>query len=600
MSLLTRLKNAILPRTMQAGAYEATSTARRVEDWGSTGYGPNAALDHAPIGRARSQDAARNNPWIRRAIRLLVSHEIGCGIQPRPTIADPGLRNEVLTLWNRWVQEADADGVLDFYAQQALLARARYESGEVFVRLRTRRPEDGLSVPLQLQLIEADLLPTYFNQALIGPNIRQGIERNAIGQRVAYWFYREHPGDLSGVALLNDLSRVPASEILHHYQPQRPGQLRGEPSTLSTLLRARNLDQFESAELTRKKIKARFAGVIYKENIEDAPLMAEGSTNLILDDLKNQLAAALHANDSPLAASLREQIAVEQERKSIVDVEEGYMLQLALHERADLAGGDTGSNSGLDFIRTQLRSIAAGLGVPYELMTGDYSSTNDRIMRVILNTFYRELEICQDLLIAQVLQPLYKRWLTSAVLSKALRLPGYLNDPTPWQRCQWRAHAWSYVNPLQEAQTAVLKIDNGLTSRSAAVAETGWDVEDVDRDQAADHAREEALDLHYGTKAPLPAETAETVEPAAPPPEPADPAPDPVLAALTAQTNALLALTQTLALRASNEPPPPIQLHMEPGETHIHMRSSKTTKTPIRDENGLITAIIEQQDFSDG
>ncbi len=213
--------------------------------------------------------------------------------------------------------------------------------------------------------------------------------------------------------------------MLHHYQPQRPGQLRGEPATLSTLLRARNLDQFESAELTRKKIKARFAGVIYKENVEDAPLMVEGSSNLVLDDLKNQLAAALHANDSALAASLREQIATKQERKSIVDVEEGYMLQLALHERVELPGGDTGSSSP-DFIRTQLRSIAAGLGVPYELMTGDYSGTNDRIMRVILNAFYRELEISQDLLISQVLQPLWKRWLTAAVLSRALHLPGYL------------------------------------------------------------------------------------------------------------------------------------------------------------------------------
>ena len=125
----------------------------------------------------------------------------------------------------------------------------------------------GLSREEIAFLIEADLLPTYLNQALVGPNIRQGIERNAVGQRVAYWFYRQHPGDLSGAALLTDLSRVPASEVLHHYQPQRPGQLRGEPGALSTLLRARNLDQFESAELTRKKIKARFAGVIYKVSI---------------------------------------------------------------------------------------------------------------------------------------------------------------------------------------------------------------------------------------------------------------------------------------------------------------------------------------------
>jgi capsid protein len=172
------------------------------------------------------------------------------------------------------------------------------------------------------------------------------------------------------------------------------------------------------------------------------------------------------------------------------------MLQLALNEKAEFYGGDTG-NSGIDFLRTHLRAIAAAFGVPYELMTGDYADTNDRVMRVILNVFYRQLEIDQDLLVHQVLQPLWKAWMEAVALTGLLPLPGYFTDPRPWQRCEWRAHAWSYVNPLQEAQTAVLKVKHGLTSRAAAVAESGWDVEDVDRDQARDHERERALDLDY-------------------------------------------------------------------------------------------------------
>jgi capsid protein len=133
-------------------------------------------------------------------------------------------------------------------------------------------------------------------------------------------------------------------------------------------------------------------------------------------------------------------------------------------------------------------------------------------MRVILNTFYRQLEIDQELLIHQVLQPVWQRWLDTAWLAGALKLPGYRKNPQRYQRCEWRAHAWSYVNPLQEAQTAILKIQHGLTSRSAAVAESGWDVEDIDRQQADDHAREQTLGLTYGSSnAPL-ADEPETVE----------------------------------------------------------------------------------------
>lgn len=501
--------------TIRARAYEAASTQPRVADWDQVTYGPNAALDCTQIARARSQDAIRNNPWLRKALKLLVSHLIGCGIQPRPKVPDPDIRATILDLWNDWTSEADADGVLDFAGLQSLLTRSRLESGEAFLRIRYRRTADGLTVPLQLQILEADLLPISHN--VTERNIRQGIERNAIGQRLAYWFYREHPAD----RWLNppDLARVPAVDILHHYRPERPGQLRGVPEGLSTLPRARNLDHYESAELTRKKNKARFSGAIWKDNPEDNPL-TDSPANPVLSQLHADLAAieasAEYVANDPAAlataASLREQIQTEQERKTFIDIEDGYMLQLGLNERIELFGGDTGNAGMIDFLRSQLRAIAAGWGVPYELMTGDYAETNDRIMRVILNTFYRQLEADQDHLISQILQPIYARWLTAAVLTGALRLPGYERNPRPWQRCEWRAHAWSYVNPLQEAETAVLKINNGLTSRSAAIAESGWDAEEVDRQQAEDRQREHDLGLQYGEKDPIPDEPVDPEE----------------------------------------------------------------------------------------
>lgn len=490
--------------TQRSGAYEATSTADRVADWDQTPYGPNAALDFNQIARARTQDAVRNNPWLRRAIKLLVSHLIGCGMQPRPQVADPGLRRDLVTLFNDWSDEADADGVLDFYGQQALMSRARYESGETFIRLRSRRPGDGLTVPLQVQILEADLLPLHHNQP--ERRIRQGIERNALGQRVAYWFYREHPGDRFFADLsLTALSRVPAEDVLHHYRPDRPGQLRGAPEGISTLYRARNIDQYESAELTRKKNRSKFNGVIWKDNPEDNPL-TDAPANPVLTDLQAQLAtleasAEYQANDPTALASadtLRAQILEEQQRKTFIDVDDGYMLQLGLNERIELSTGDTGNTDLLDFLRTQLRAIAAGWGVPYELLCGDYADTNDRIMRVILNVFYRELEQQQDQFAAQVLRPLWRRWLDDAWLVNAITLRDYNNNPRPYQRIEWRAHAWAYVNPLQEAQTAVLKVKNGLSSRAAEVSALGWDVEDVDRDNKNDQGREKKLGLVYG------------------------------------------------------------------------------------------------------
>jgi capsid protein len=68
--------------------------------------------------------------------------------------------------------------------------------GECFVRLRTRKPEDRFSVPLQLQVLESEHLDNKTNQTLQNGNIiRNYIEFNRLGQREAYYLFREHSVD---------------------------------------------------------------------------------------------------------------------------------------------------------------------------------------------------------------------------------------------------------------------------------------------------------------------------------------------------------------------------------------------------------------------
>ena len=79
----------------------------------------------------------------------------------------------------------------------------------MFLRFRPRRPEDGLIVPLQLQMIPSEMLPlTRTEQVLGGNTIRQGIEFDRIGRRVAYHFLRRHPGDMTDPGLAGETVRV--------------------------------------------------------------------------------------------------------------------------------------------------------------------------------------------------------------------------------------------------------------------------------------------------------------------------------------------------------------------------------------------------------
>jgi hypothetical protein len=72
-----------------------------------------------------------------------------------------------------------------------MAARAMFEAGECFFRFRARRPDDGLAVPLQLQMLSAEHLPLGKCETLPNGNeVIFGIELDRIGRRVAYHFWR--------------------------------------------------------------------------------------------------------------------------------------------------------------------------------------------------------------------------------------------------------------------------------------------------------------------------------------------------------------------------------------------------------------------------
>jgi len=179
------------------GGFEAGLGNRRLK-----GFQPSRAHVNTLIAAAgsditaRARHLVRNNGYAANAIESWAGNVVGAGIKPSSLITDATVKAAVQKLWLAWTDESDAEGLTDFYGQQRRAAREVFIAGEVFFRFRPRRPEDGLSVPLQLQMLPSEMLPQTRNQTLPSGNIiRQGIEFDRIGRRVAYHLYREHPGE---------------------------------------------------------------------------------------------------------------------------------------------------------------------------------------------------------------------------------------------------------------------------------------------------------------------------------------------------------------------------------------------------------------------
>lgn len=96
-------------------------------------------------------------------------------------------------------------------------------------------------------------------------------------------------------------------------------------------------------------------------------------------------------------------------------------------------------------------------------------------------------------------------------------------DPAQVRPVQWIPPRWDWVDPLKDIQAQVLAMEAGITSRRKVVEATGYDIEEVDRENAADAARATGLGLRYRTS---PGETQGARATPATRPEPPDGAGD--------------------------------------------------------------------------
>ena len=91
----------------------------------------------------------------------------------------------------------------------------------------------------------------------------------------------------------------------------------------------------------------------------------------------------------------------------------------------------------------------------------------------------------------------YARWMDAAVLSGGLTLPDYEANRVRLLTADWLPTKWDWVDPLKDANAEIAQIEAGLKSRTQAIAERGYDAEQVDREIAAERERERLLGLDF-------------------------------------------------------------------------------------------------------
>ncbi len=441
---LNRIRSRLVTEAVQRNYEAAAVGSHRTNGWIRNAGDANAIVGPALKElRQQARNLVRNNSWAKRAQRVISNNTVGWGLTAKPVNAT----EDLIKRWQRWsnTTACDVDGRHNFAGLQRLVMQAVASDGEVLIRRRWRMPKDNLPLPFQLEVIEADWLDTSKDDdtSKAGGPIVQGIEFDKIGRRAAYWLFDAHPGSgySSGIS-----TRVKASEILHVFYVERPGQFRGASWFGSAIVNLNDLDEFDDAELMKQKIAACFSAFVKDTDGFGSQIGAEESEG---DDTFDQLAP-------------------------------GFVSYLKPGKDVTFATPPAVTEG--SFSTRNLRRVAAGIGVTYEDMTGDYSQVNFSSARMARLSHWENVHDWRFNMLIPILCDGVWNW---AVQAGEYVGASNVDDPA---FAEWAGPPMPMIEPDKEGLAYQRLIRNGTITPSAMIREQGGD--------PATHWKELADDLN--------------------------------------------------------------------------------------------------------
>jgi len=457
--------------------YEGASVGRRTDDWFTPSFSANSEIARDLFRlRARSRDLVRNNAYASRGIDVIVNNTVGKGIINEIQVVDPNRtgrprgtptprERELKSIWNNWARTTacDYEGRKDLVGLQRQAMRAVAESGECLIRRRrTRRRSflgpDGVERPIppvQLQILESDHLDARRMQIFQsnGNKVILGIEFSDDQKRLAYHLFRRHPGSFNTSPAIPLSSvrtvRVPASNIIHMYRADRPGQIRGVPWLSPVILRLRDIDKYEDFQLVRQQTAACWAAFVH--DIEGFDANATNKEVEIAEKLEPGMIEILPPGKS-----------IEFGKPPEVENYKEYMQQL-------------------------LHSISAGLGISFEALTTDYSDVNFSSARMGHLEFQRNIDSWRcEIMLPQMLDNVFNWFLEGVEL---------LGIPTQNAIAKFTPPARIMVDPTKEVPAQKDAIRAGLMTQSEAIRQSGVDPESFYQEKVRDDKRLDKLEL---------------------------------------------------------------------------------------------------------
>ena len=445
--------------------------------------------------KARCRDLARNNDYVRNAIRTIISNVVGPDgyrLQCKHRCGEGADKEFNRRIERAWVSAGKIKNSPTVCAKLSRIDSAQlwWQSllvdGEV---IEVDHPAfTGNKYRYATQFVDSARLDWRLNKNLSnGHAIRMGVEVDALGKPVAYWFLNNDPTEyIWGHANTSaEHTRVPAERVRHTFIQESIGQTRGIPQIASPAVRAHMLQRFEEAVVVGARVAASKVG--FYTTTDDYQGEAPGD-----EDDEYQLS---HTHEPGTFDMLPRGVEV---------------------QSFDPSSPQIGCN---EFSKSMLKGVASGIiGADYVSMANDLEGVNYSSIRagqLEQRSIYKAL---QKFYMERCLEPQFERWLNIQLFNADVQLDSRKVTRLLMDECyRFIGRGWTWVDPLKEVKAYGEAIDRRLTSRRRIVAETlGEDydelLDEIEEDEKALSARGLLMAVVNGQQVPVEADEEEVEE----------------------------------------------------------------------------------------
>lgn len=461
----------------------ASTKATWAERYHSESLSPKSDIEeNRKLLRERTRDLAMNAPIATAAVNSTRTSCVGPGLVPKPKIDYEflGISKEDATNLQRvikkefaiWAESTICDtcDLNNFYELQQIAFSDWMKNGEEFVVISYDEATDYMPYELRLKLVAADRISTpgsmnaeydgVDKETKNGNVIMNGVEIDRNGKVIAYYICSNFPGEYASkepkwTRIEKRGKRTGNPNILHIFSAEIAEQYRGVPFLAPVITALKQLTRYTEAEIMAAVINSMFALFICTETGNDI----EGFGGIDEEDWDKTIP----------------------ENEDEIKLGSGTINYLKEGEKIEAVESKHPNGSYESFMKAFTTMIGAALEISPEVLMKTFS-TSFSASKGALNETWKSFMMKRKWFVNDFCQPVYDLWMAESVSKGRINAPGFFTDPLirkAYTNATWTGPAQGCLNPSQEANAAVTRISNGLSTREdECAAINGSDYED--------------------------------------------------------------------------------------------------------------------------